>query len=496
MEDNLNSNNGFIELETLYTIPTETIPSETTLTIPPETIPSETILTIPPLETILTIPLLETILTIPPSETIPSETTLTILSETIPSETILTIPPLENISTESNILPNSEVLILVNNNLNIDNISEYSDENEIKIENNKTENKESIINYINNTLTSWNPDEIISNNDNLITKINNSDAFDSNITFTSSDFNEVKSFNNLLGNSIDNVSSLNSGSDFSYTTRAKNQQQLDTSRVFKNIRLSNNKNKNKNKNKKNNDSELDEIDHLYNKLQDYIRYMNIDRKNYIILIVKAMEIIENNHNAENIDKKNTVLKAFNRLVMIDLTLSNYDQTLFLSSISNIIEIIINCSKIIKNNYNSNDNNNDFIYASSGQIIHSLIDKLTTIIIKKKYNSEKLFVNICTIADILMILINKYYYLTSVEKKNIVEQAFYIFIDKKLEYIIDLSKEKKQNLLLALDSIPTIIDIIVAIKNGKYKINRKLLNNIENNNSFFKKLCCCSNNTSD
>jgi hypothetical protein len=484
MEDNLNSNNGFIELETIVSIPVETIPPET---IPFETILSETILNIPP-ETIPS----ETILTIPP-ETIPSETILTIPPIEI-TETILTIPPIETIYTESNILPNSEVLILVNNNLNIDNISEYVDENENEIENNKTENKESIIKYINNTLTTWNPDEIISNNDNLITKINDSDTFDSNITFTSSDFNEVKSFNNLLGNSIDNVSSLNSGSDFSYTTRAKNQQQLDTSRIFKNIRLSNNKNKNKNK--KNNDSELDEIDHLYNKLQDYIRYMNIDRKNYIILIVKAMEIIENNHNAENIDKKNTVLKAFNRLVMIDLTLSNYDQTLFLSSISNIIEIIINCSKIIKNNYNSNDNNNDFIYASSGQIIHSLIDKLTTIIIKKKYNSEKLFVNICTITDILMILINKYYYLTSVEKKNIVEQAFYIFIDKKLEYIIDLSKEKKQNLLLALDSIPTIIDIIVAIKNGKYKINRKLLNNIENNNSFFKKLCCCSNNTSD
>ena len=31
--------------------------------------------------------------------------------------------------------------------------------------------------------------------------------------------------------------------------------------------------------------------------------------------------------------------------------------------------------------------------------------------------------------------------------------------------------------MALDSIPTIIDIIVAIKNGKYKINRKTYNKV-------------------
>ena len=102
-------------------------------------------------------------------------------------------------------------------------------------------------------------------------------------------------------------------------------------------------------------------------------------------------------------------------------------------INNIIEIIIICSKLNKNNYtNYNDINNEtFIFASSGQIIHSLIDKITTIVIKKKYNADKLFVNICTITDILMILVNKNIYLINIEKKNIIIQAFTKFFVEKI-----------------------------------------------------------------
>ena len=222
--------------------------------------------------------------------------------------------------------------------------------------------------------------------------------------------------------------------------------------------------------------------------------MNIDRCNYILVIVKAIEIIENYHNETEFDKKSTVIKALNRIVLIDLNLSEFDQLLFLSSINNIIEIIILCSKNNKNCYKNNNevkhNDDDFILASTGQIIHSLIDKITTIVIKKQYNADKLFVNICTITDILMILVNKYNYITSIEKKIIVIQSFTKFITEKLEYIIDLNKEKKQNLLYALNSVPILIDLFIALKNGKYKINRKTIN-MELKDSHFKNLFCLS-----
>ena len=308
------------------------------------------------------------------------------------------------------------------------------------------------------------------------------------------DLNEIKLFkSNIKQNNIDNLSSLNSESEVNYTTIAIKQKPLDCSKILKNIRGAKHKNKHKD------DNELDEVDYLYNKLQDYMRYMTINRCNYILLIVKAMEIIDNSYHSYSynisIYKKNTVTKALNRIVLIDLNLSDDDKTLILSSLHNIIEIIIICSKTNSiNKYNSKNhiykyNNDELVFASTGQIIHSLIDKIITIIIKKKYNVDKLFVNICTITDILMIMANKYNYINSIEKKIIVIQAFTIFINEKLEYIIDLSKEKKNNLILALDSIPFIIDLLNALQNGNYKINRKKNNDNTNKTSFFRSLCC-------
>ena len=60
----------------------------------------------------------------------------------------------------------------------------------------------------------------------------------------------------------------------------------------------------------------------------------------------------------------------------------------------------------KNSLEQFDDVDDIILANSGHIIHSLTDKICTIVIKKQYNADKLFVNMGTITDILMILVNK------------------------------------------------------------------------------------------
>ena len=257
----------------------------------------------------------------------------------------------------------------------------------------------------------------------------------------------------------------------------------------KNIRLSKTKNK---------QPELDEVDFLYNKLQDFIRYINITRSNYIIIIVRAIEIIENYNGILNInDKKNIVIKAFNRLVIIDLNLCEYDQTLFLTSISNIIEIIIACSKSKYNNnhnYNhkkhfikDNENIEDIFLANLGQIIFSIIDKITTIILKKQYNSDKLLVNIGTITNIIMTLVDKYLYLTGSEKKIIVLQVLDKIFKERIQFIIEITNEKKENLITALDKVPMLIDILIAVQKGKYKINNKKI--MASKKSFFDYICC-------
>jgi hypothetical protein len=209
--------------------------------------------------------------------------------------------------------------------------------------------------------------------------------------------------------------------------------------------------------------------------------MHIDRTNYILLVVKAVETIENFKDASNIEnKKDVVMKALNRIVTIDLDLCEFDQVLILTSITNIIENIITCSKMRigkndKENFmDDNDDIEDIFLATVGQIIHSLVDKLTTIVLKKQYTPDKLFVNMGTITHMLMVLTEKYPYLTGCEKKIVVLQAIDNFFRERLEYIIELEADKKESLLMALDSVPLMIDIFIALQKGKYKINKRLV----------------------
>jgi len=204
----------------------------------------------------------------------------------------------------------------------------------------------------------------------------------------------------------------------------------------------------------------------------------------MLIITKAMEIIENYDDftpSSVYGKKEVVIKAINRLVMIDLELNESDKRVFLSTLSNFIELIVMCSKRhIKHSststkdYFNNKNNkiDDMVLASCGQIVFSLIDKLTTIIIKNRYNAEKITYNIPTITEILMLMADKYDYLTGFEKKNIVLQSINIFINDKLEHIIDLEQDKKTEIIEILQCVPNTIDLFIALQKEKYKINNK------------------------
>ena len=235
--------------------------------------------------------------------------------------------------------------------------------------------------------------------------------------------------------------------------------------------INNTKHNKPNKNDKNND--IDDIDFLYNKLQDYCRYVTINRHNYIIIICKAIEIIENYKELKHDNKKkDIVVKALNRLIVIDLDLCLFDKKLFINTLNNLIDLIINCTKIKvnKNDKNQNDDIDDIILAKPGQIIHSLIDKLTTIIVKKHYCLDKIFSNMGTLTNILMILVDKYNYLSGIEKKIIVLQVINTFIKDRIQYIINITEDKKEELILILDTVPLTIDLFITLQKGKYKIN--------------------------
>jgi len=81
-------------------------------------------------------------------------------------------------------------------------------------------------------------------------------------------------------------------------------------------------------------------------------------------------------------------------------------------------------------------------------------------------------NITTLTHILMILVDKYIYLSGLEKKLIVIQSINSFIKDRLQFIMEIDADKIEPLKLSLDTVPISIDLLISLKKGKYKINIK------------------------
>ena len=87
----------------------------------------------------------------------------------------------------------------------------------------------------------------------------------------------------------------------------------------------------------------------------------------------------------------------------------------------------------------------------------------------------------------MLMADKYNYLTGIEKKNIVIQAIHTFIKSKLEYIIELEAEKKDEIIQMLACVPTTIDLFISLEKQKYKINKKRVIKIKRQTGFLKSI---------
>ena len=458
LENNVIRDKTFLEttvLETLASIP-DTAVLETPVLETLASIPDTAVLETPVLET----PVLEKLASIP-------DTAVLETLASIPDTTVLETKVLETLTS----IPDTTVLETLTSMSDIPDIPDILDKSLIDYSKNYIKNKDIFKDNI--------------NLDQITNKLNyNKNNHIPKITFTNSNLNEIKSlvtFNNDI-----NINSINSDSDFSYTQNINKYNPINTEqKQIKNIKNTNNRKKN---------PEIDEIDYVYNKIQDNVRYMDINRTNYIIVICKAVEIIENYKELKNnINKKDIITKALNRLITIDLDLCDFDKKIFILSISNLIDLIVNTTKEVYDKYKHKDNIviknhlDDIILAKPGQIINSLIDKLTTIIIKKRYCLDKILVNMAALTNILMILVDKYVYLSGIEKKIIVLQAINNFISERLQYIIEVDEFKKKEVIMMLDTIPLTIDLIVTLKKGKYKINKK--NEVYKNITDKKKWFC-------
>lgn len=233
----------------------------------------------------------------------------------------------------------------------------------------------------------------------------------------------------------------------------------------------------------NNDQEIN-FNNLYGKLQEIYGEIEINKDNFFLLVVKAVELTDNIKSLSGIQKKELVLKVLKKTITnLDLD-DNLESELLNESLDNIIDTIIEKSlnkKIVNKLIKKKNKKVDKL--SVGAIIEKLITKLTNLFCEKKIEVNDLIFKMITVISKLMDLVEEFPYLSKVEKKEVITQSLKKFINNKLPDLVDIGDNEKNALAMANLLVPQLVDGLFAIENSE------ILNNIKRNR-LVKKVCFC------
>lgn len=228
-------------------------------------------------------------------------------------------------------------------------------------------------------------------------------------------------------------------------------------------------------------NEDNEFDNLYDQLQEIYGEIQIDKTNFFLVVVKAVEITDNFKKISGMDKKSLVVTVLKKIITeLDLD-DNLEKELLSESLDNIIDKIIEKSSKKKN---KKKKNKKVTKLSVGKIINELVSKLITLFSEKEINITDLLFRMINVVSKLIDLVEDYPYLSKVEKKEVVVQSIKIFINNKLPELIDMNNEEKQSLIIANLLVPQLVDGLLAIETND------ILSNIRNNRILKKIMICC------
>jgi len=237
--------------------------------------------------------------------------------------------------------------------------------------------------------------------------------------------------------------------------------------------------------------DLDDGNSVFHNIKDSFRGMDLDLSNIMLYAARTMEMVEVFNSGSGFDKKELVVSTIMKLVDDNPNILEEDKEFIEFMLDGLVETILKTSKkeiklTTKNNKGKTKGKQKKVEGklklSFGQIVDSLVDKCITIIKTNKYKAENIIINIPIMAGMVMSIVETYDYLSGTEKKNVVIKVIQKLIADKIPNLVDLNDSHTRKLQLVSQIIPSVIDILVEIANGKYKINELI--------GGFKKLCKC------
>ena len=243
--------------------------------------------------------------------------------------------------------------------------------------------------------------------------------------------------------------------------------------------------------KQNFKEKLEDKQTVFHNVKDSFRGMDIDLSNVMLYLTRTIETVETFFNGSGDEKKQLVVNTIMDLLDDNTNIEPSENEFIRLVLESLIETVIKTSKKEisltsktdgKKKEKGKSKGKGIIELSIGQITESIIDKCVTVIKTNKYNAENIIVQIPIIIGMIMSLVENYKNLSGPEKKSVIVKVVKTLVTVKIPDLIQLKKGDQDKLALIIQILPTIIDVLVEIANGKYNINKVA--------SLLKRLFCC------
>lgn len=228
--------------------------------------------------------------------------------------------------------------------------------------------------------------------------------------------------------------------------------------------------------------ELDDSNSIFHNVKDLFRGMDIDLSNVMLYAARVVEFVDVFQTGDGDEKKAIVVNTLLNLINENLDISTEDKEFIVLMLDGLIETILKTSKKEINLSTKHAQKKPSLDQSVGQIVDSLVDRCVTIIRVNQYDAENIIINIPIVIGMVMGIVENYKNLSGTEKKNVVVRVIKNLIGVRIPKFINLNESHNRKLELVVQIVPSIIDVLIDVANGRYNINEVV--------SFFKKCCCC------
>jgi len=186
---------------------------------------------------------------------------------------------------------------------------------------------------------------------------------------------------------------------------------------------------------------------------------------YGLLIVKVMEFVENIKKLKSNDKYTVAVRCIIEVIKESDSIPEDTKNDLIITIPGSIEAVIQLTK--GEPLNRNIKGLDIV--ESAYVTKRAVERIIEFIRQKNYDLEGILENVFMIVTQIMYIVGSYPSLSGQQKKDIVINVIRQIILKYRE--TDTGEKVPEPFVqMVLDSVPSLIDTLVAVSDGKFNIN--------------------------